>query len=222
MTKIAIPIRPKSFKLGEKLMQKAIEAGSDMIEIWCDRIHLPELSKLIDQKPKEIGLILNLKDNLEQGEYTGDLEDRMTILEGFPQADYIDLPYRESETIMPKDTSKVILSFHDFQKTPTLSELQDILHKMAEFNPAIIKIATTAHTEKDVIHLFQLQVNNPDLMGRMIIIGMGQKGQATRTTARMFKQPITFASLDAGNETAPGQLSAKDLKEKLAKLSLQK
>lgn len=222
MTKIAIPIRPKSFKLGEKLMQQAIDAGADMIEIWCDRITLPELSKLIDQKPKDIGLILNLKDAKEEGDYTGDLEDRVNILQSFPQADYIDLPYRKTDTVMPEDTSKVILSFHDFSKTPSLTELQDLLQKMSAQNPAIIKIATTVHSEKDVIHLFQLQANNPDLMGRMIIIGMGELGQATRTTARMFKQPITFASLDAENQTAPGQLSANELKVKLEQLNLQK
>lgn len=220
MTKIAIPIRPKSYKLGEKLIQKALDEGSDIIEIWCDLISLPELSKLIDQKPKDIGLILNLKDAKEEGEYTGDLEDRLIVLEGFPQADYIDLPYREIDTVMPQDTSKVILSFHDFSKTPNLTELQELLQKMSELNPAIIKIATTVHSEKDVIHLFQLQANNPDLMGRMIIIGMGELGQATRTTARMFKQPITFASLDAENETAPGQLSVEELKLKLELLQL--
>lgn len=201
-------------------MQQAIDAGADIIEIWCDLIPLPELSKLIDQKPKDIGLILNLKDSKEEGEYTGDLEDRLIVLEGFPQADYIDLPYREMYTVMPQDTSKVILSFHDFSKTPSLTELQGLLQKMADNNPAIIKIATTVHSEKDVIHLFQLQANNPDLMGRMIIIGMSELGQATRTTARMFKQPITFASLDAENETAPGQLSAADLRVKLEQLAL--
>ena len=47
----------------------------------------------------------------------------------------------------------------------------------------------------------------------LIPIAMGEAGKWTRILGLAYGSPITYASLEEGNETAPGQISAKDLKE---------
>ncbi len=100
---------------------------------------------------------------------------------------------------------KIIRSLHDFNGVPN-----DIYNRLQQLSKRgdIAKAAVTPKGILDTITLFNAQ---KELAGvNKIIIGMGEYGTATRILYRKMGSMLTFASESA---VAPGQLSAKDLKE---------
>jgi 3-dehydroquinate dehydratase-1 len=102
----------------------------------------------------------------------------------------------------------VIVSFHDFKQTPGRNELERILESCMDRGGDIAKIATQVTSRKDIGNLLSLY----DFPGRKVVIGMGPLGRITRVMAPYLGAEFTFASMDEGNETAPGQLSFQQLK----------
>jgi 3-dehydroquinate dehydratase type I len=51
---------------------------------------------------------------------------------------------------------KIIISHHNFSKTPDLEFLKNILKKMQKYSPEVYKIAVTPENEKDVDIIFKL------------------------------------------------------------------
>lgn len=110
-----------------------------------------------------------------------------------------------------KTGTHVILSVHDFHKTPLKADILRSLFHMKEAGADIVKAAFMPETRKDVLNLMEAS----DLFQRSssacpsIIISMGHLGLITRTMCEFMGSAITFASLS--KEGAPGQLSAKDV-----------
>lgn len=100
---------------------------------------------------------------------------------------------------------KIIRSMHDFEKVP-----EDIYGKILQLSKRgdIAKVAVTPKGIQDVITLFNVY---KELEGvDKIVIGMGEYGIPTRILYKKLGSYLTFASDQA---VAPGQLSAKALKE---------
>ena len=100
---------------------------------------------------------------------------------------------------------KIIRSLHDFEKVPDdiFARIQQ-LRKRAD----VAKVAVTPRGIADVITLFNAQ---KELEGTdKIIIGMGPYGIPTRILYKRMGSMLTFCS---DNQTAPGQLSGRLLKE---------
>jgi shikimate 5-dehydrogenase len=103
-----------------------------------------------------------------------------------------------------------IMSFHDFKGVPkTLSDIYKKLSARAD----IVKIALQTDDITDTIPLWKL-LNQARSENRQIMpIAMGEAGKWTRILGAAHGVPLTYASLESGSETAPGQISAKDLIE---------
>ena len=100
---------------------------------------------------------------------------------------------------------KIIRSLHDFEKVPDdiFARIQQ-LRKRAD----VAKVAVTPRGIADVMTLFNAQ---KELEGTdKIIIGMGPYGIPTRILYKRMGSMLTFCS---DNQTAPGQLSGRLLKE---------
>ena len=103
----------------------------------------------------------------------------------------------------------VIISFHDYKRTPNTAELEQIINWCFDSGANIAKIACHINNNKDNARLLGLLDNeNP-----LIVIGMGQKGKITRIIAPLLGSPFTFAAYNTGDETAEGQLPIKLLEE---------
>lgn len=222
MTKIAVPIRPKNYEEGENLILTAQILGAEIIEIWCDRLELKDAQRLV--VASELPVIVNLKDESENGKFKGDIYDRIKFLETLVNegATYLDLPYNDElrNTDLERFRDKLIISFHDFDRTPTLPELEEKIEKIQQLNPAIIKVATKVVQDIDMLNLFKVQINHKELWGKCVILGMGPKGKLTRVLSKMFQQPFVFGAIDSKYRTAPGQLTIKQLKNEWKRLSL--
>jgi 3-dehydroquinate dehydratase/shikimate dehydrogenase len=109
------------------------------------------------------------------------------------------------------DWSNVVCSHHDFLGTP--SGLKQIYESMAATPARILKIAVQADDATDCIPVFHL-LERAQREGReMIAIAMGQAGIMTRILGPSRGSFLTYGSLDDESATAPGQLTAIELRE---------
>ena len=103
----------------------------------------------------------------------------------------------------------VIMSFHNFEKTPPAKEIRELFAEMAAAGADIIIIAVIPKKPEDVLLVMQETLAARKTHGLPIIsIAMGPMGAVTRAAGRLFGADATFV---AGTEaSAPGQLSAEE------------
>ena len=109
---------------------------------------------------------------------------------------------------------KLMISNHDFEKTPSKREIINRYKKMEALSADIAKIAVMPENENDVeILISAAKTANRLLQIPIVAISMGELGKKTRIEGEEFGSIITFGSLN--KESAPGQIPAKELKEML-------
>jgi 3-dehydroquinate dehydratase-1 len=101
----------------------------------------------------------------------------------------------------------VIISYHNYEITPELDELETIMNKCFESGADIAKIATMVKVNRDNSKILSLY----KAPGRLIAIGMGELGKISRIVAPFLGAEFTYASLSDENATAPGQINYKRL-----------
>lgn len=111
----------------------------------------------------------------------------------------------------------VVLSNHDFEKTPAVEEMVSKYDCMNELEGDIIKLAVMPHDENDAAALLEAAaITNEKYPAKSLIaISMGDAGMSTRICAGQFGSVITFASGEKAS--APGQIDAETLQEYLDK-----
>lgn len=112
-----------------------------------------------------------------------------------------------------KNNVKVIMSNHDFFKTPPKEEIIRRLIKMQEYGADITKIAVMPNSEEDVLTLLSATLEMKKEKGDRpcITMSMGSLGVVTRLTGELFGSCLTFAAVK--NSSAPGQINAKNARE---------
>lgn len=107
---------------------------------------------------------------------------------------------------------RVILSSHDFQKTPPEQELFRRLSLMEAAGADLAKLAVMPRNEQDVLTLLSATRKASDtLRCPVITMSMGRLGVLSRISGSLTGSCLTFGT--AGEESAPGQLPAEALKK---------
>lgn len=106
---------------------------------------------------------------------------------------------------------KIVMSNHDFNKTPEREEIVRRLCKMQELNADLPKIAVMPKSAGDVLKL--LQATN-DMVTKyaetpIITMSMGGLGVISRIAGETFGSALTFGA--AGKASAPGQVDVDSL-----------
>lgn len=114
-------------------------------------------------------------------------------------------------------SQKVILSNHDFEKTPAVADMAEKYKAMMEFGGDIVKLAVMPQNEDDVAALLEAAaITNEKYPDKpLIAISMGEMGMTSRICAGQFGSVITFASGE--QSSAPGQIDASTLQGYLEK-----
>jgi len=99
-----------------------------------------------------------------------------------------------------KSSPSCIISYHDFKKTPNMSELLNVVEKEKDLGD-IAKFAVMPRNIQDTLTVLEVLSRVSNTIG----ISMGDLGKYTRVVAPLFGSPLTFASVDV--ESAPGQLN---------------
>jgi len=103
---------------------------------------------------------------------------------------------------------KVILSYHNFNQTPTSEELSNIASELFIEGANIAKIACMANLPDDCDRVLSLY----DAHKNLVAFCMGPIGTKTRLAAPLLGAPFTYASLK-GSVTAPGQIEYEEMKQ---------
>lgn len=109
------------------------------------------------------------------------------------------------------DWKRVICSFHDVVGVP--SGLEEIYAQMASTRARILKIAVQADDITDCIPVLRLLERARRDGREMIAIAMGEAGLLTRILGPSRGAFLTYGSLDNAEATAPGQISAAELRD---------
>ena len=212
-TKIAIPIFQKDCENVIKVAKDCINKGADVLEFRIDALENHEISE-IKKTIEEINfpMIATNRISTEGGSFKGTEEERFEILyECCDLVDYVDIELQSNDEYIKKihDTGvTTIVSYHDFEKTPKLSEITYIVEKEQKLGD-IAKVAFMPQDLDDTLTILAVLSHCEDT----IAISMGDLGSYTRVMASKFNSPITFA---AGTDvTAPGQIDIESMKSLL-------
>lgn len=104
--------------------------------------------------------------------------------------------------------TEIIRSYHNYDCTPSLEELQSIRARCYRFGADIAKIVTTAGGPEDIAVLEALYRED----GRKLIaFAMGEQARSTRLSCLKLGAPFTYASLSDDLQTAAGQYSFEEM-----------
>lgn len=104
-----------------------------------------------------------------------------------------------------------ICSYHNFETVP--ENLNQIYERLKSAETDVIKIAVQADDITDAIPVWKLLEKAKSENKKIVPIAMGEAGKWTRILGLAHGAFLTYASLETGGETAPGQISARDLIE---------
>lgn len=116
--------------------------------------------------------------------------------------------------------SKLIRSFHDFSKTPSPKELDEVLESQVKAGGDVCKVVTTAVTPRDSLSILRF-VEEKSPKTRLVSFAMGRHGIPSRILSPLFGAEFTFASLTEGSKTADGQLTIDNLRSAWQLLGVQ-
>lgn len=214
------------------LRQAMTRAGevADLIELRLDYLQGDELFKALRNLPALISssprpVIVTLRPAEQGGQREMDNLTRIIFwvehfLYGKPHVDFADIELdlallfgqrEKDEGRKLLNWNRVICSHHDFRGVP--DDLSQIYEQMAATPARVLKIATQANDITDCIPLFRLQERANGEGREIVAVAMGAAGVATRILGAARGAFLTYGSLDDAQQSAPGQVTARELRE---------
>ena len=202
-----------------------IEWRADFFDGVADLGRLKQGLGTLGQTLGDIPLIFTCRSSAEGGARPIDSEIRLGIIEtatksGVP--DLIDFELSSGETAVGQviqvagDCGKAtILSFHDFEGTPSVELIKEKLARAQRTGGDIAKVAVMPRDYGDVLDLFRanLEAREAGVDVPIIAMAMGKIGVVTRLAGYLFGSDVTFA---VGEEaSAPGQIPIAQLRKGL-------
>lgn len=217
---IIVPLRPRSLAELRRLLPRA-QKVADVVEIWLDRLQplTAETVAAAARLPTKPA-IFNLKDARECGEFAGGTAERLQLLDAAAAAGaaFVDLPLHLPASQLTKFRQKhpgiqLIISWHDFAKMPSLTRLRLLAQRAQKCGADIVKLVGTASTVADCLPILQISRALATQKIPHFALAMGAAGQLTRVLTPLLGAAGTFAALDPKSATAPGQLTAAEVKK---------
>jgi 3-dehydroquinate dehydratase-1 len=188
------------------------KTGVDILEIRVDLLgaDIPGLCVFIDKIKKTSGspCIATVRETDENRDR------RIDIFKAIlPFVDAIDIEIDASisrQVISHAKGKTVIVSEHDFKKTPDIPHLERIVKKAESLGAHIVKIAAMAKNRRDVARLMTFSS-----LGKknLVAISMGDYGAISRVLAPVFGSLFTYGF--TAKSVAPGQMSVEQLIEEM-------
>lgn len=129
-------------------------------------------------------------------------------------AGYIDVevntPNLENIARAIKRRTKLLLSYHDLEKTPSLDDLKRIVRKQLNAGADICKVVCMAREPEDNLTVLQLIKEFPEV--KIVAFAMGPLGMLSRVLCPLVGSEFTYASIEKGKESAKGQLTVNEMR----------
>jgi 3-dehydroquinate dehydratase/shikimate dehydrogenase len=222
--KICVPVCVERASELPAAVERAAEVA-DIIELRLDCLEPTQLKACLSDMGALIQgtsrpLILTLRPAEQGGRRALSVKERTGFpswagsfwFEGlFRRPEFVDLEVDSEWSWNSLGSSKIICSHHDFVGVP--SDLEQIYERMAATPAPILKIAVQADDATDCLPVFDLLERAKREGREMIAIAMGQSGIMTRILGPSRGSFLTYGSLNDESANAPGQLTAKKLRE---------
>jgi len=159
--------------------------------------------------------ICTLRPRSEGGKFSGSEKNRISILKLIAEYNphLLDIEYntikqnKDLYKYLKNAKTDLLISWHDFSKTPNAGFLKTMAKKMRQFSKNI-KIVTTANSIKDTLNVLALYKSQKNT--NLIAFAMGDYGRMSRILCTQLGSPYTYVSL--GKPIAPGQFSLNEIK----------
>ncbi len=113
----------------------------------------------------------------------------------------------------------VIVSHHDFQKTPDAAPMVELLREMKSLGADLPKLAVTPRFPGDVLALMEATLETSETLGPVVTMSMGALGRLSRVSGGLTGSCMTFGA--GASASAPGQIPAARLSELLEEFTPQ-
>ena len=177
-----------------------------------------ELKKILGNKP----MIATIRTKNEGGQLEISDVDYGKTYQAYlknPFMDWLDVEmFRDqkvvSETVQKAHQKKVliVMSNHDFQKTPSQDEIEKRLLKQDQMGADILKIAVMPKSKQDVFTLMNATLKvSQQTTKPLLTMSMGQLGTISRVATANMGGSYSFGMI--GQASAPGQIDVTKLKQ---------
>lgn len=234
--KICVPILGET---EEEILHKAKEVKDlcvDMIEwrgdFYQDILEQGRVNQLLSQLRmilEDKVLLFTFRTKKEGGEREITTSQYVTMNKGVMNSGQVDLidvelftgadEVRQLVEFARENQVKVIISNHDFEKTPPKNEMLKRMEEMKNLGGDIIKIAVMPHTSLDVLELLTV-TNEASQVFKIPVITMSMSslGMISRVSGETFGSAVTFGA--HGDVSAPGQIPVDELEGILKSLHM--
>ena len=216
--RICIPLSAKTFGELERLAERAVSVA-DMIEFRLDCLDEQELINAHENIRRviqrlSVPVIITFRPSEEGGYRDISLEQRRQFWERLePVNAFFDIEEdlcSSREFGLTQDWSRVICSHHDFGEVP--QQIDDLYERLAATRAGILKIAGYANDTAECLSIFKLLSRAANERRKLIALAMGDGGVCTRILGPSLGSFVTYATLEEGTGTAPGQVTAERMK----------
>ena len=205
-------------------INRAFSSGANYVEIRFDFLDLSDMEEALKiAETFREKAIFTLRTSAEGGKFKANINDRIEWLKKLAMAKPMLLDIEYSTIQSNEDLANycktqkipVLLSWHDFEKTPAKDQLRCMLEKMRVYSNHI-KMVTTAINIVDALRILDLYENAVE--SNLIAFSMGEAGIISRIMCTIIgKSPFTYAALE--ESIAPGQLTVVQMRDIYDKIS---
>ena len=198
------------------LLKKALRR-SDYAELRLDFMKPSMVPRALNLVKKDLKrCICTLRPKSEGGKFSGSEKNRISILKLVAEYNpyLLDIEYntirknKDLRQYLKRSKTDLLVSWHDFKKTPSTPSLKKMTNGMFKFSKNI-KIVTTARSIGDSAKVLSLYKNVPK-NGNLVAFAMGDYGRMSRILCTQIGSPYTYVSF--GKPIAPGQFSLDEVK----------
>jgi 3-dehydroquinate dehydratase/shikimate dehydrogenase len=199
--------------------RKEVQAGESFLEFRLDYLDRPNegiaaIRTFLRENP-DCTVLATCRRHQNHGRFNGSIEEQLRLLneavDAGARAVDIEIESAENahagvETLRSK--ASVVLSFHNYSGTPAM---EPVLRRMTNVPADAYKLVTTARKPSDNLRVLSLVRAFPKTP--LVMLAMGEMGFATRVLSPAFGGQFTYAAPNSAEGTAPGQLSARTLRQ---------
>jgi 3-dehydroquinate dehydratase / shikimate dehydrogenase len=199
---------------------EALVRDNSFLELRLDYLSkpslaLPRIKRFLESHHGTIA-IATCRRAASGGKFRGSIASQIDILNKAAAAgcQLVDVELQTATKVKPELLQKLraraalILSYHDFRATKKLDET---LEKMLAIPADFYKVVSTATTLADNVTMIKFLAREGDKHS-LVGMCMGEQGTISRVLGVRAGSMFTFASASAGQETAPGQITAQELR----------
>jgi len=188
---------------------------SDYVEVRFDFLKIEQIPEALETIKKDLNkVVCTLRPKTEGGKFPGNENERIAIIKLI--AEYspflLDIEFntlkknQELKKYLKSTKTKLLVSWHDFKKTPTIAELKKKLNQMSKIS-SNVKIVSNAKSTEDSTRMLELYSKKGKT--NLISFAMGDFGRISRILCLYLGSPYTYVSL--GKTVAPGQFSVDEM-----------